>query len=151
MEHAVLLLWLSSLGVSFFLFCYLTIKINHWETMILLGFPSSCTPLFLKRGVWPYNFIRVPAAIWWIWYFDEVVFLFGGAILLFVAWCICSKRGEKAGFKEYRQIILELIEFAETNEERVKLSEFINISDDELKSMKEQKAIMLGWLPTTLK
>ena len=78
--------------------------------------------------------------------FDEIVFPFGGFTTLVIGWYVCLKQGEKASFPEYREIAAGLAEFANTDEEREGFVTASNISDEELKSMKEQKAIMLGWL-----
>jgi len=121
-----------------FVVLYLVVssKVDEWITISALGFKSATPMLFLQKPR-VYDIIRsilflIAVAMCFVmtsipWYV--------GLIILAVVWFWAGSIGRKNAFKSYRRSCLEMIEFAETPEQKAGYEKMANKSDQELLEM----------------
>lgn len=112
---------------------FITVKIDYWTTMHILGFLGECPPVFLRspflyRGV---SFLAsvgvvLPTA------FTSVTIV-AGIILWFFVWLLSGKRGREIAYDKYRGIFAELASDEENDaSDRAQYSEYAALSNKQI-------------------
>jgi hypothetical protein len=110
-----------------------SIQIDNWTTISILGFRSE-TPLFFIQKPGFYNFIRSAVflgAAATLFIVSALPWYMGAGFLAFL-WFYAGTLGRKKAFAKYREIMGEMLEFAETDEEKSQYIVELQKTDQEL-------------------
>lgn len=115
------------------IYTIIAIKVKQWITISSLGFPTETPEYFLR---YPMVYILVRSIFFLFalcsmflthafpWYFGLIVLLI---VLICAGWL-----GRKRAFKNYRRTLIEMIEHAESEEEKSEYEKAMNKNDKEL-------------------
>ena len=118
------------------LYAVVSIKVDEWITISALGFKTE-TPMMFLQNPKLYEVVRS------VLFLGAVVSCFGmkalswyvGLIALAVIWLTAGSIGRKKAFARYRQVLKEMVEFAETPEEKEKYDTASRKTNEELMDM----------------
>jgi hypothetical protein len=116
----------------------ISVLIDTWVTISALGFKSE-TPLIFLQNPRFFGFMRSVlflGAIALSFGFTEVQWYFG-LIVLFVIWLIAGSIGRKKAYSLYRHILKEMMDTAESAEERAEYKAASVKTNEELADMVE--------------
>lgn len=101
------------------LYFTLSIKIDFWITISILGFQSETPVLFIQKPIY-YEICRSAlflSAVATLFIISEFPWYVGAGFLAFL-WLSSGRRGRNKAFNAYRNIMKEMLEYAETEEEK---------------------------------
>lgn len=115
------------------LFAVVFVKVDEWITISALGFKSETPPMFLRReGVYIVGRLI-------LWFLAAAVSFamtfipwFAGIATLVVVWLGAGFVGQKKAFNHYRRILREMMESADTPEQKAEYETEAKKSDKEL-------------------
>lgn len=118
------------------LYAVVSAKVDEWITISVLGFKCETPMRFLQNPTIYYVvrsilFLGAAASCFGM----KAVPWYAGLIVLAVIWLIAGIIGRKKAFATYRQALREMIEFAETSEEKKEYEEASRKTDEELMDM----------------
>ena len=107
-------------------------KISEWVIISALGFKSSTPQYFLTHeNIYHYIGWLIAALIIISSFF--IADLITGFITVIVAWLLGNNSGKTSAFSSYRRTMKEMVEIAESKEERKTYEDEMNKTDTELK------------------
>ena len=114
-------------------------KVTEWHIISALGFKTSAPQYFLTHeNIYHYIGWLIAASIIISSFF--IADYTNGFIAVIVAWLLGKNSGKTSAFSSYRMIMKEMIEFAESEEERKSCEDEMNKTNAELKQkVKEYK------------
>lgn len=118
------------------LYAIVSAKVDEWITISALGFKSE-TPMMFLQNPRIYDVVRS------VLFLGATASSFGmkdlpwyvGLIALAVIWLVAGSIGRKKAFAKYRQVLREMIDFAETPEEKEEYEAASRKTDEELMNM----------------
>jgi|TARA_B110000902_G_C13818576_1_gene402735 hypothetical protein len=116
----------------------ISVLVDTWLTISALGFKSE-TPLMFLQNPRFFGFMRsvlFVGAIALSFGFTKIPWYFG-LIVLVVIWLIAGSIGRKEAYSSYRRILKEMMETAETAEERAEYEAASVKTNEELADMVE--------------
>ena len=116
----------------------ISVLVDSWLTISALGFKSE-TPLMFLQNPRFFGFMRsvlFVGAIALSFGFTNIPWYFG-LIVLVVIWLIAGSLGRKKAYSLYRRILKEMMETAETDEERAEYEAASVKTNEELADMVE--------------
>ena len=124
------------LFVLTFLYLVVSAKVDEWITISALGFKSATPLLFLQKPK-VYDFVRSVLFLLAVatCFFMTSIPWYVGLIILGVVWLWAGSIGRRKAFKSYRLILLQMVETAETPEQKAEYEEMLKKSDQELLDM----------------
>lgn len=119
-----------------FLYAIVSAKVDEWITISALGFKSETPMMFLQNPriydvVRSILFLGAAASCFGM----EAIPWYAGLIALAIIWLIAGSIGRKKAYAKYRQVLREMIEFAETPEEKEEYEAASRKTDEELMDM----------------
>ena len=127
--------------IIFLGFIYLSYvsKVNEWSIISALGFKDSAPQYFLTHeNIYHYIGCFIASSIIISSFF--IADYINGIITVIVAWLLGKNSGKTSAFSSYRMAMKEIIEIAESDEERKRYEDEMNKTDAELKQkLKEYK------------
>jgi hypothetical protein len=120
------------------LYARIAVQVDTWITISALGFKSE-TPLMFLQNPRFFDFVKsilFLGAIALSFGFTEIQWYFG-LIILVVIWLIAGSIGRKRAYSLYRQILKEMMETAETAEQRAEYEAASKKTNEELADMVE--------------
>ena len=120
--------------ITIFGFVYLSYlsKINEWVIISALGFKSSTPQYFLTHENF-YHYIGWLIAALIIISSFFIADLITGFITVIVAWLLGNNSGKTSAFSSYRRTMKEMMEIAESEDERKTYEVEMNKTNAELK------------------
>lgn len=115
------------------LFSVVSAKVDEWITISALGFKSETPPMFLR---WEGVYIVGRLILWLLAAAVSFAMTFipwyTGLVILVIAWLGAGRVGKKKGFNAYRRILREMMESADTPEQKAEYETESKKSDQDL-------------------
>ena len=117
-------------------------KVSEWSIISALGFKTSAPQYFLTHeNIYHYIGWLIAALIIISSFF--IADLITGFITVIVAWLLGNNSGKTSAFSSYRRTMKEMVEIAESEEERKTYEDEMNKTDAELKQkLKHYKSFL---------
>ena len=126
-------------------YSFTAIKVSQWIAISDLGF-SLNTPLYFSRNSHIYDWVRLIlllGVIITVFFLTFIPWYFA-TICLFVIWSGSKWIGWKNAVKKYRRDLEEMIEFAESDEEKEEYVQALIKSETDLRNMITERKRIWG-------
>ena len=119
--------------ISLTIYTIIAIKVNQWITISALGFPSETPEVFLRNP----NAYNLVMSIFFLLALGSMFLAHAfpwyiGLFALLIIWLGAGWIGRKKAFKDYRRTLCEMIEHAESDEEKSDYEKAMNKTHKEL-------------------
>lgn len=114
-------------------YCFLSIKLDYWMTIALLGFKSEAPQLYISKPKF-YELLRSMLFILSIGllFMIQAIAWYWGALFLITLWLVAGSLGRKKAFIAYRKILQEMAAYSESEQEKAEYLKRAAISNEQL-------------------